>query len=240
MPLDTKTIEQKPEPPKLWVSILGKFVSTILILLCLVVFVVGMWSGIDRATGYSAPMFDTRIAVISSDSMATVAPSNEEELQGGTMHFARNDVVVSKTDITYDDVQIHDIILLDYGGTLIAHRVIQKFIEDDGTQMVVTRGDANTSIDSPMPFSEVKGEVVRVIPKIGGVVLFLQSAYGLLAVSLVVFFICLGIIVSAKVNEKRHYRAFSVDQSRVRSYSRLARKLGERPKDRRDVDFDGF
>lgn len=238
MSIDRETVEQNPKPPTRAGMVLGQIVSAVVVIILALVLIVGIWNGVDRATDYSAPILGYRFAVIVSDSMSTVNPANEKELKGVDDQFDKNDVVIAKTKVSYEDLNINDILLVDYGGTLICHRLVEMHISDDGVPMVVTRGDANSAIDTPMPFDNVKGVIIRIVPKVGTVILFLQSAYGMLAVCLVIFFIVLGMFLAEWYNSNHRYRPYEVSKepSEVLSVSPLTVEMGKHPERRKDVD----
>ncbi len=70
-------------------------------------------------------------------------------------------IIVKKTDEFYVD----QLVVFRDGGSMVVHRVIAV----DGNTLT-TKGDANNTEDAPIDVSAVKGEVVAVIPAIGGVV----------------------------------------------------------------------
>lgn len=59
-------------------------------------------------------------------------------------------------------IEVNDIITYESQGNFITHRVIEK----DGNTLI-TKGDANTSEDSPIELNNVVGKVVKIIPNVG-------------------------------------------------------------------------
>ncbi len=57
----------------------------------------------------------------------------------------------------------------------VTHRVLEV-VKESKTPYFVTRGDANNTIDDPVPFPAVRGKVVAKIPKIGWASLALKAA----------------------------------------------------------------
>lgn len=163
---------------------------------------------IDVKTGYK--LLPNHSAVIVSDSMSYVNEANYSYLdKDKTEPIKKNDVIHTSNFKNFDDVKvIEDVaIYLSKDGTLICHRVIDKY-EDGGIQYIVTRGDANNVDDAPVNFDLVRGRVTSVTGG-GGVVLFFQSPYFVLALCGTGFFILLGYLI---FNLKTEKKAAGVDE----------------------------
>lgn len=150
---------------------------------------------IDIKSGYNFPFLGVRHTVITSPSMSYVDESNYDRVNPKSERIQVNDVVVSHLYKSYEEVKVGDVIIFAGSGVLICHRVKDKY-EDNGKKYIVTRGDANSADDQPITFSLVKGKVTRVIPKLGGFLLFVQSFYFLIAVFGSIFFISLGLFIA--------------------------------------------
>ena len=97
-------------------------------------------------TGNAVPMpFGVGAAVVLSGSM-------EPELSVGDLM-----IVVER-----ESYNVRDVVVYQDGRTAVVHRI--KSIDGD---TVITRGDANDSDDSPIQKSQIKGEVVFVMPLVG-------------------------------------------------------------------------
>ena len=129
---------------------------------------------IDQASQYNVDFVSYRISVVTSDSMSTIDPSNEDRLENYKERINKGDLIVSETNINYDDIKINDVIIYFNGKTLVCHRVINKFSEDNN-EFLITKGDANNVSDGIISFNQVKGRVIDVIPYIGYVNLYLTS-----------------------------------------------------------------
>lgn len=176
----------------------------LIIFVCVILFVGNVWNLIDASTGYNAPFFGQRASVIVSDSMSFVNPSNKDDLEDYPDRIYKNDLVLANDDFTFDSLKEGDVILVRNENIVICHRLIQKFVDEKtGEQMIVTRGDANSNIDTPWDYDDVIGRVYYVIPGIGRYVLFFQSAYGLLAICACVMFLCLGALASSVIESRR-------------------------------------
>ena len=68
-----------------------------------------------------------------------------------------------------------DVVTYRSGSSLITHRVI----ETDGTGLV-TQGDANNAADAPIELSQVEGQMLLRIPKLGYAALMLRTPLGFL------------------------------------------------------------
>lgn len=178
-------------------------VGDVIFFLVLGVFVTfSVWNAIDRFSRYEAPIFGYRTSVIVSQSMANAHPNNTYLTED--MYRIEKFAAVTTHTCTYDEIQVYDVITWysSESDALICHRVVDKY-ESDGTQFLVTRGDANSSDDTPIAFSLVRGKVVNVIPKIGIVIGFFQSWYLAIAVFGSLFFIFLGLSIANYNKEKK-------------------------------------
>lgn len=163
---------------------------------CLILFV-GSFSvstAIDQMTGYQFPFFGYRSSVIVSESMST---ANEENtyLSSYTKRINKYDLITTTTYKSFEDVSIYDVATYYQKGVLICHRVVDKYVREDGVEFVVFRGDANNVNDAPVAYSDVRGKVINVVPGIGQFVLYVQSPYIWIAIFGGGFFICLGLYI---------------------------------------------
>ncbi|MBE5762191.1 MAG: signal peptidase I [Clostridiales bacterium] len=148
----------------------GKIMLSILLLLLIAanVYVIGA----RMITGDPLPtMLGWSWAVIGSGSM-------EPEIKVYDM------VVVHEQD----DYEVGDVIAFHSGDISITHRII----DIDGDSFI-TKGDSNQMHDrSPVPYLDVIGEVVLVIPKIGLLVEYLKTPVGIACMAII------GIILAIK------------------------------------------
>lgn len=61
-----------------------------------------------------------------------------------------------------DDVELNDIITYEEDNSFITHRIIEIYKDT-----YITKGDANSSKDSPVLKSQIVGKVIKVFPKFG-------------------------------------------------------------------------
>ena len=151
-------------------------------------------NGIDKHSGYKAPLFGYRKSVITSNSMSEVNEINTY-ITEDMKQIQKYDVVTTKSYKSFDDIKIYDVLTYySESNGLICHRVVDKY-EDNGEQYLVTRGDANNTDDEPINYSLVRGKVIKVSKGTGKFVAFMQSGYFILALCLSIFFVSLGIFI---------------------------------------------
>lgn len=158
---------------------------------------------IDTKNGSHHPLFGRKETVIISGSMSYVNNKNAEELKDCKDQIQINDVIVTTNRISYESLEVHDVILFRSSKGDICHRIIKKYVTDDKKQMLVTRGDANEIADDAFEYTCVIGKVVRVKPKAGFIVNFFNSPYFLLGVSISVGFVVAGVLISEIGKDKR-------------------------------------
>lgn len=182
---------------KFWYYFINIFLFIIFLGLC-------TYTGLniaDQKTGYK--VLPSHTAVIVSDSMSYVNEVNLSYLDKDVEHICKNDVIHTSNYSSFDDVKYLDVVIyLNESGSLICHRVIDKYTSE-GNNFIVTKGDANTGIDTPVNYSCIRGKVTRVTKGIGGLILFLQSPYFLTALCFSVFFVLLGITIYSWKKDKK-------------------------------------
>ncbi len=173
---------------------------------------------VDQASQYNVDFVSYRISVVTSDSMSSIDPSNEDRLENYKERINKGDLIVSETNISYDHIKINDVIIYFNGKTLVCHRVINKFIEDNN-EFLITQGDANNVSDGIISFKQVKGRVIDVIPYIGYVNLYLTSPYGILAICLVILIIIIALLINeflkAKENDNKDSKKLDVSNAYI-------------------------
>lgn len=69
-----------------------------------------------------------------------------------------------------DSYALDDIVVYQSGSILVVHRII-----DIDSDTVTTKGDANNAPDAPVSAAQIKGRVVRVLPRIGALIKLLKT-----------------------------------------------------------------
>lgn len=84
-----------------------------------------------------------------------------------------------------DEIQQNDIIVYKQEDNFITHRVIEI-----NENTIITKGDANTSNDSPIEKSQIFGKVVKVIPNVGIWKKVLTTPSVLIAIIIIIILMC--------------------------------------------------
>ncbi len=103
------------------------------------------------------------------------------------------DVLIIKEKDSYEK---GDIITYNSGDSFITHRII----EANATHLI-TQGDANNTADPEVKISDVQGEVVLIIPKIGNTLMFLRTTPGLIVLTGIIILLVF-ILFSSKGQKK--------------------------------------
>jgi signal peptidase len=86
--------------------------------------------------------------------------------------ISAGDLLIIKEQSQY---QVDDVVTYEWGNSLCTHRIVSL----DGDQMI-TKGDANNTVDESTAMSLIEGKVVFRIPGFGNFILFLKTPFGLL------------------------------------------------------------
>lgn len=157
----------------------------------------------DKKSGFR--VLKNHTAVVVSESMSTVNPSNLYYLPEDTEHIQIGDIIKAKEYKSFDDVKLLDVVIYNgQDGLLICHRVVDKYVDPVKGECLVTRGDANSSDDTPVKFEIVRGKVIQVTPKLGKLILFMQSPYMLIGLFGSGFFVLLGFLIAGFNKEKKN------------------------------------
>ena len=89
------------------------------------------------------------------------------------------DVAITK-EVDTNTLKTGDVVAYRYDKeTVITHRIIEDSIDEDGQRKFVTKGDNNNSEDlRKVELSQIEGKFIKRIPKLGHVLLFIQSPVG--------------------------------------------------------------
>ncbi len=201
-----KTTEKKKKNPfKIILSIIGWAIIVLFVGFIVV-------TVIDQQTGYNMSLFGYRISVVSSESMSYVNEDHDYEITSNDYRLDKGDMVLLKEYDSFDDIELYDIVAYYNGSTLVVHRVIDMYDLEE-IQYVVTQGDANNTSDGLISYNQIKGKVVGHVKYIGYVTLYLQSPYGLLAISSIALIIIITAIVVEIMKKKEELR--SEEDSRI-------------------------
>jgi signal peptidase len=113
------------------------------------------------------------------------------------------DIVVIKS-VSDDELQTGDIISFKKGQSVITHRIASIDTNENGEKVIVTKGDNNNTEDSgTISFDDVEGKLIKIIPKFGKVVMFMQNKY---FITIVLLLFYTYIVKSSTLQRKRKER----------------------------------
>lgn len=195
---EKEVVKQKKPNKKL--KIIG---TSVFFALIAIIVTFSVWNFVDIRSGYKYPVFGMRTSVIVSSSMAGRNDANTY-LTDDMKQIQKFDVVTTVQYKSYDDIKLYDVATY-FNGTkdLICHRVVNKYVGDNGVQYVVFRGDSNNIDDAPVSYDLIRGKVVSVTPKVGHFVAFVQSPYFFIAIFGTIFFVALGLFIVNLGKEKK-------------------------------------
>lgn len=164
------------------IKILKKFYSVFGWIIISIFFILSTFSFVDRLTGFKFSLFGIRASYITSDSMASVHQNNTELLKGHDDRYYKNDLIFLKVINDPKKIALFDVVLFhsEQHHRLIVHRVIEIYPGDKAENYhFITKGDANSSNDALISFSNIKGVVINRVAKVGNILGYINSPYGL-------------------------------------------------------------
>lgn len=166
------------------------YVVLALLVVVLVCFFVDKFSGEE-----TYPFFGFRGMVVRSNSMSFKNEEFKDFLAGHDEQFEKDDLIFTRKLKKGEELKVYDIVTFKNGNMTVIHRIVEIY-EKDGVTYYVTRGDATPEegTDSPKTIDQITGVYASNWGKIGKVVNFVQSLYGVLALIL-----CLTIVIIAFV-----------------------------------------
>ncbi len=143
-----------------------------------------------------------KIMVVATNSMAFKNEENEY-LENINNQFNANDIVIVKKVNNINELKLYDVIsYINEDNVNIIHRIIE--IDNDS---IITRGDSNNISDKPIKFSQVVGVYTNFkIPKLGLIVFFLESYFGVLCIISIYYLLILCSIIFSKINKEEKER----------------------------------
>ncbi len=138
-----------------------------------------------KISGNSIYLFGIRSDVVASDSMSSKNPDSDIQsfLSGHDDQFEKGDIVYSVKIDENTELNVYDCVMFLHPdtGNLTIHRIVD-IIERDGTTRYLLRADtaSSSSGDGAFPRSMLIAKKVGMLPKMGYVLAFLQSFYGML------------------------------------------------------------
>lgn len=116
--------------------------------------------------------------LIGYKSFAVISGSMEPNIPVGSIVYAK--------EIDYKDLKVDDVITYQLGSdTIVTHRIKEI---NDKEKTVVTKGDANETIDSsPVNYKQIIGKVAFSLPLLGYISVYVKTPLGIAAACAVVF-----------------------------------------------------
>lgn len=143
-----------------------------------------------------------KVMVVATNSMAF---KNEENryLENINNQFNANDIVIVKKVNNINELKLYDVIsYINEDNVNIIHRIIE--IDSDS---IITRGDSNNASDKAISFDQVVGVYTDFkIPKIGLIVFFLESYFGILCIISIYYLLTFCSIIFSKINKEEKER----------------------------------
>lgn len=149
-----------------------------------------------------------KILVVATDSMSYKNEENTYLFNNDLNNqFSSNDIVIVKRVNDITDLKLYDIIsYTNNKGINIIHRII-----DINDEFIVTRGDANNISDDVITFNQVIGVYNNFrIPKLGLIVFYLQSYYGILCVFAIYYLLIMYSYVSNRIKKEEENRLIAI------------------------------
>ena len=146
-----------------------KFFQTILNSISYIFFILLAIVAFFSVSANTSLMGNYKSLVVQSGSMENTIMTGDIILIKALSQYNKNDVVTFK----------------EVSEGIVTHRIIE--VQDDSdTEVFITKGDANRSIDNDTVKPEqVLGKVMFVVPKIGFLVVFAKSPFGLVVLILI-------------------------------------------------------
>ncbi len=144
---------------------------------------------VNKFTGHTPYFFGYRHDVVLTDSMSEVNNHHVDFLKGHDDQLQPFDYIISKKINDKTELNVYDIVVFNhplFGETV--HRIVD-IKEINGVIKYATRGDKVDTIDGYFDRAAIIAKVDRSIPKLGKIVVFMQSFYGhVMIIGLVVIY----------------------------------------------------
>ena len=152
-------------------------------LVLMIVSVFAFWYGLKAVLRTEYPL----LAVASGSMTPTLNVGDLIVVQGG-LEAPYNEINVGRTNGT---IIVFEGDPLGKPGELIVHRAVDKK-NNNGVWFFTTQGDNNPSPDNPFPEEHLIGKVVRYIPLIGHIPLFVREPFGMVIIILLMLILILA------------------------------------------------
>ena len=146
-----------------------KKICSFLCLLFLAILAIGL-------IGNVSSKFDSVYNLIKFKSYVIVSNSMQPTIDPGDVIF------IKKSDV--EDLEVGDVVTFQKNDFIATHRIIE--IQED---KVVTQGDNNNLADEPLDKSNIIGEYIFRVPKIGYIYSFAGSPIGMITLAVIILIV---------------------------------------------------
>lgn len=184
------------------------------LLICIAPFFI--FSIINKMQGNITNFKDKGVLAVASGSMSQKNPANDYIIEHNlTNQFNTYDLIVVEAVTSDENLELYDVVtFVDSSGTLLIHRIIKIETDENGVVTYTTRGDSNNSSDAPITIDNIRGKYTNTrVPYIGAIVLFFQSALGI--VTLAILSLCLI------VNDKQMAKVLNAKNKRLEKFDMI-------------------
>ena len=137
-------------------------------------------SNINSSKTKTPSLFGYKFFIDMSESMAPSIKKGDFLIVKSTKDVKEQDILSFKND----------------ENVIVTHRIVEVKIKN-GKKTYITKGDNNIANDiSPVEESSIEGIVIKIIPKLGSILLFLSTTTGLFIISLILGTYLIKIIFS--------------------------------------------
>lgn len=137
---------------------------------------------VQKISGQTIYWGGVRVDVVLTDSMSEKHPEYASFLEGHDDQLQPYDLTYCRKVDENTPLAVYDIVIFDspiYGPTI--HRIVD-IVEQDGTTYYVTRGDKLNTVDGKWFRSRIIAKYEGSTPKLGYVVYFFRSIWGMVAI----------------------------------------------------------
>lgn len=124
--------------------------------------------------------------------------------------FTVNDWLIIHEQESYE---VGDIItFIDNDNMLVTHRIIK--INDDE---IITQGDANNIHDKPISNEQIKGKVIKIVPKLGYIISFIQNPFFIVTIVVLTFILMERSYSKEKAQKSDSIEALKAELEKLKS-----------------------
>lgn len=160
--------------------------------------------------GYCVFMMNARLLL--HEQLPMLAGYGNAIVLSGSMEpeFTVNDWLIIHEQESYE---VGDIItFIDNDNMLVTHRIIK--INDDE---IITQGDANNVHDEPISIEQVKGKVIKIFPKVGYIISFVQNPFFIVTIIILVFILMEHSYSKEKKQKSENLEALKAEIEKLKS-----------------------